>query len=429
MIAETLEVRLGGEAIGELRRAKNGARFQFSEEMATEHPSSPLFSTALCVREEPFDALRTFSWFSGLLPEDARLDELRRFYGVAEGDYFGLLAQIGWECAGAVEIMPSAEWALARLSQRQMSEKRLTPDELAARLVALPSHPYDDASALRVSLGGFQEKLCVILGAGDWISAAPGHGALRSAALPLDGAPSTHILKPQPPERLPGLVLAEAWGMEVARHVTETAASTILDLPGAPPTLLVERFDRTETEKGLMRLHQEDCAQALGIEPGRKYAATAAPTKSDPTYRGIAELLSRYAADSLEEREKLLRHLFANVVLGNTDAHAKNYALLHEGDTVRLAPLYDVVPALEVTPNVLFMGLRIDGRIRIDRIERENIEAEARSWGLPARIVSEVLEGAAEDIRRGIEAASELYPDAGRRHAAPALERLKAMGF
>ena len=62
-------------------------------------------------------------------------------YGVAEGDYFGLLAQIGWECAGAVEVMPSEDWALARASQELPREKRLTPEELSARLAALPSHP------------------------------------------------------------------------------------------------------------------------------------------------------------------------------------------------------------------------------------------------------------------------------------------------
>lgn len=168
MNSEILEVRLGGEKIGQLACTKNGARFAFSEEMASAHPSSPLLSTALCVQEEPFDAQRTFSWFSGLLPEDARLAELQRFYGVAEGDYFGLLAQIGWECAGAVEVMPSEDWALARASQELPREKRLTPEELSARLAALPSHPYDDASSLRVSLGGFQEKLCVTARPEDW---------------------------------------------------------------------------------------------------------------------------------------------------------------------------------------------------------------------------------------------------------------------
>ncbi len=429
MIAETLEVRLNGEKIGDLSRMKNGARFTFSEDLVSESPRSPLLSTALCVQKEPFDALRTFSWFSGLLPEDARLDELRRFYGVAEGDYFGLLAQIGWECAGAVEVVPPEDWMLTHASQERLSEKRLAPEELAARLAALPSHPYDDASSLRVSLGGFQEKLCVIAGARDWADTEPGHRVLSSVALPLDGAPSTHILKPQPLGRLEGLVEAEAWGMEVARHVTETADSAVLDLPEAPPTLIVERFDRTETGGGLVRLHQEDCAQALGIDPGRKYAATSSPTKSDPAYKGIADLLSRYAMDPIEERKRLLRHMFVNIALGNTDAHAKNYALLHEGDTIRLAPLYDVVPALEITPNVPYMGMRVDGRIRIDRVKRENIEAEAQSWGLPARMAGEVLDEAADSLRGGIAAASKVYPEAGQRHAAPALGRLRAMGF
>ena len=87
------------------------------------------------------------------------------------------------------------------------------------------------------------------------------------------------------------------------------------------------------------------------------------------------------------------------------------------------------MPALEITPDMLFMGLRIDGRIRIDRIGRENVEAEARSWGLPARVVGEVLEKAVEDVRLGIAIAGELYPEAGARHAAPALDRLEAMGF
>lgn len=72
----------------------------------------------------------------GALPEDARLDELQRFYGVAEGDYFGLLAQIGWECAGAVEVMPSEDWALAACepgaAAREAIDSRGTVGRLAA---------------------------------------------------------------------------------------------------------------------------------------------------------------------------------------------------------------------------------------------------------------------------------------------------------
>lgn len=429
MSAEELDVLLLGEKIGSLTRTRRGARFRFTDELASVRQGSPVFSTALLVQEDPFDTARTFSWFSGLLPEDMRLQEMQRFYGVADGDYFGMLAHIGWECAGAVEIVPREDRALVRQSNEAQSELRLGADALAKRLIALPSHPYDTAQALRVSLGGFQEKLCVAVKAQDIRAVAPGCVRLPSCALPLDGAPSTHILKPQPADRLSGMVEGEAWAMEVARHGTDAAASALLDLEGAPMTLVVERFDRRRTAAGIVRVHQEDCAQALGIDPGRKYAATSVPAKSDPTYRAIADLLSRYAVDSVEERKKLLRHLFVNIALGNTDAHVKNYALLHEGDTVRLAPLYDVVPAHEITPNMLFMGMRVGGRIRIDRVEREHIEVEARSWGLPARMVNAVLAQAAEEVRKGIAAAAEMYPQAAERHGAPALERLTAMGF
>lgn len=65
MNSETLEVRLGGEKIGQLGSHEECARFAFSEEVASAHPFSPLLSTALCVQEEPFDAQRTFSWFLG----------------------------------------------------------------------------------------------------------------------------------------------------------------------------------------------------------------------------------------------------------------------------------------------------------------------------------------------------------------------------
>lgn len=425
MSGEKLDVLLLGQKIGNLIRTAKGARFQFSEDIAARSQGSPILSTALPVQAEPFDVLRTSSWFSGLLPEDARLQEIMRFYGVADGDYFNLLANIGWECAGAVEIV-SPEYRQL-IEQNSKDKLTLSKEDLVKRLIALPSHPYDDSRTLRVSLGGFQEKLCVVIDDESFYTNTPGYIDFHQAALPLNGSPSTHILKPQPADRFPGLIYAEAWGMEVARHVTDTAFSSLLDLDNAPLTLLIKRFDRRQTDTRVTRLHQEDCAQALGIEPGRKYASTSTPIKSDPTYRDIAKLLSNYAADPMNEKIKLLRHVFVNLALGNTDAHAKNYALLHNEATIQLAPLYDVVPTQEILPSMLFMGMRIDGRIRIDRISRENIEAEARSWDLPARIIKNTLDEAIENIRHGITVANNLYLEAEAKHGTAALKRLETI--
>ena len=151
--------------------------------------------------------------------------------------------------------------------------------------------------------------------------------------------------------------------MFVASEVTKTAKTALMKIPGAPLTLVVERFDRLVAGGSLRRVHQEDCAQALGLHP-------------DET-------------------------------------------------TIALSPMYDVVPAAEITPLVVDMGMRIDGQIRLDLVGHEQLRNEAVSWGLPSRRVDVLLEDFADMLREGIESASEIYPEAGERHRAAALARLK----
>lgn len=421
-MASTLSVWLGDEKVGRLVRVRNGARFSFEEAIIDLHPGSPLLSASLQVRPGQFDAATTAVWFSGLLPEDTRLDEVRRFYGLEGAGYFDVLEEIGWECAGAVRVLADdgpAPWSAPATP--------LDGVELAQRLAALPSHPYDTPRTMRFSLGGFQEKLCVIARG----EASPRAGYVRLADVALSGGadPTTHILKPQP-NRFSGLVQAEAWAMTAARAVTPAARVALLDLgeENAPETLVVERFDRKPASGGgVARLHQEDCCQALGIPAERKYAAEASPKKSDPSFARIARVLMSFAEDPARELETLFRQMVVNVALGNTDAHGKNHALIHEGDLVRLAPLYDVVPAREITPGVLAMGMRIDGRIRIDRIGAEQLVAEGVSWGLPRGRGAALLADSLERLVVGIERAGELYPQAAARHAAPSLDRIAAL--
>ncbi|MEG1561714.1 MAG: HipA domain-containing protein [Raoultibacter sp.] len=422
MNANTLAVWLGKQHIGTLNQVKNGARFQFDESICQATPGSPCLSTALPVQGEAFNAVATRNWFSGLLPEDARLDEVRRFFGIEGSDYLSVLEEVGWECAGAVSILPENNDSLPG---KIAGVRRIDAAQLSSRLSALPAHPFDDASTLRISLGGYQEKLCVDLP--DGFIVENGRAKLVYANLPLNGALSTHILKPQP-SRFPGLIEGEAWAMVAASYATSTARVALLDLSDAPQTLLVERFDRKIVGNHIERIHQEDCAQALGVDPARKYAAASSPKKSDPSFRRIAALLGVYARNAPLELERLLRQMVVTVVLGNTDAHAKNFAFLHpDTETIALSPLYDVVPASEITPGVVNMGMRIDGRIRLDRIEFEHIAHEAKSWGMSSARIIQIIKEATSGLREGIEHASLLYPSAGTRHAGPALERLGRM--
>ena len=420
MAEDHLRVYLRGRHIGNLIPVRSGARFMFLEEIANAMEGSPLLSTALTVQREAFNRLQTANWFAGLLPEDNRLVEISRFYGINQSNYYDVLREIGWECAGAVSVLPEE----AVITATETSDKTLiiSKEELAARLRALPSHPYDDVRTLRVSLGGFQEKLCIVAPAPIGIS--DGYAVIDKVGIPLDGTISTHILKPQP-ERFPGMIEGEAWAMAAASMVTPTAKTALLEVDGAPLTLVVQRFDRTEKNGVFNRIHQEDCAQAMGLSPNQKYAASGTPRRNDPTLLWITSLLKNYAENPLEQMEQLLCQVFVNIVLGNTDAHAKNYAFLHpDENTISLSPMYDVVPATEITPQVVEMGMRVNGRIRHDRIEYEQILNEAVSWGLPHRQATTVLKGAADKLREGIEQASKLYPQAARRHKDATLTRL-----
>ena len=113
--------------------------------------------------------------------------------------------------------------------------------------------------------------------------------------------------------------------MHVASCVTDTARVAVLELPDGAQALCVERFDRTIDETGgIARIHQEDCAQALGISPAHKYDTQASPKKRDPTFARIAKTLLRYAeGDGEAQLMRLFDQMVVNVVLGNTDAHAK----------------------------------------------------------------------------------------------------------
>lgn len=421
MDAPSLTVCLNGTSIGHLASNRKGfACFQFDPSWASGREGLPMLSAALPVRERSYDAEATRNWFMGLLPEDERLDSVRRFFGAGD-DWVDVLACIGWECAGAVEVFDPMDRHPAQT--RRVLE--LTPQDLGRRIAALPGHPFDDASTMRMSLGGFQEKLCVILPRTTAMDDAV--ISLHEASLPQDGSPTTHILKPEP-ARFPGLAEAEAWGMTVAAHITDAAKTAIASIPGAPPTLVVERFDRIWQNGTLHRLHQEDCCQALGLSPYSKYASASSVKKSDPSLAGIARLLDKYANNPMKEKERLFAHMVTNLVVGNTDAHAKNYGFIHPDDyTIAMAPLYDVVPAREVTPNVQEMGMRIGGRIVAGRIGRSQVLEEGQAWGISSGRAARMLDALLSKAEAALAFAGRRYPRAAQLYAAPTFERIEKL--
>ena len=164
-----------------------------------------------------------------------------------------------------------------------------------------------------------------------------GHGI----SLPLDDAPSTHILKPEP-DRFPGLAANELFCMALARAVGLNVADTEYRPIGDKPCILVQRYDRRTGEDGrTIRIHQEDFCQAMGFPPERKYQA-----EGGPTCRDCIALLREWSTAPVLDIPLFIRSLIFNVLIGNADAHGKNYSLLYSGGERRLSPLYDLVSTL-----------------------------------------------------------------------------------
>ena len=149
----------------------------------------------------------TRNWFDGLLPEGDRRVRLAARFGLRSEDTFGLLGEIGWECAGAVAVLPEGQ------SPTAGRYEPISDSGVAERLDALPSIDLDPDDAIRMSLGGAQDKLLLARIAQQW-------------ALPIDGAPSTHILKPEP-DLWPGLAAAEAWALHVASAATPASEAEL----------------------------------------------------------------------------------------------------------------------------------------------------------------------------------------------------------
>jgi serine/threonine-protein kinase HipA len=284
---------------------------------------SRAISFSMPLQEEPFGDQVVRPFFSGLLPDDGARQRLAGALGLSAGNAFGLLEVIGGECAGALSLYPAgtAPEPPGQSQAEILTSERL--DEILSRLRNRPLLGGDEG--IRLSLAGAQDKLAVIVD-GD------------SIALARDGRPTTHILKPVI-QALEGTVENEYFCMRLAARLKLPVPHVEIRLDGATAFLLVERYDRTKAADGIIeRLHQEDFCQALGVPPELKYEAEGGPG----TERSLG-LIDQACTRPVADRLQFIRMLIFHYLVGNADAHGKNYALLYGSDDPDLAPIYDVV--------------------------------------------------------------------------------------
>jgi len=321
-----LIVYLNVERVGTLEQDDSGL-MQFSYNQAwLEKPGAMPLSRSLPLQSEVFSGKKARPFFAGILPEEGPRKKVAEILGISDINDFAMLERIGGECAGAVSLLLEG---VAPTDPKNARNRELTEPELRQLIAELPNRPLMvGTDGLRLSLAGAQDKLPVIV---------------RSSriSLPLDGTPSTHILKPEP-DRFPGLAANEMFCMTLARAVGLNVPHTEYRLIGKTPCLLVQRYDRVTDEDGhTTRLHQEDFCQTLGFPPERKYQAEGGPTLSD-----CILLLRNWSTAPVLDIPSFISGLIFNVLIGNADAHGKNYSLLYSGGDRRLSPYYDLVSTL-----------------------------------------------------------------------------------
>lgn len=392
---QQLNVWMNGLLVGEWALTRSGETFTYHNSWLNHPQARPLsLSLPFLPGNAAYRGAVVNAYFDNLLPDsDAIRRRLAQRYRLNDSASFTLLAALGRDCVGALQLLPEGETPqdLQRISGVPMEEADI------ANLLRQTVQPglagqMDPDADLRLSIAGAQEKTALLYHDGLW-------------QRPLGSTPTTHILK---------LPLGLVGGMQADMRSSvenEWLCAQLVDAFGLPvakcditrfeeqKVLVVERFDRRLSTDGswLIRLPQEDLCQATATPPHLKYQSDGGP--------GIARILDILAGSENSEADR--RQFFKTQVvfwlLAATDGHAKNFSLFHlPGGRYRATPLYDILSAHpvighgagKVAPQKAKLAMAVRGQSNhylIDRIQPRHWLAQARSSGLTEAWANDLL--------------------------------------
>lgn len=416
---QRLNVWMNGIPVGYWESTRQGERFGYFDDWLVDEQARPIsLSLPFLPGNAPYQGPVVTDYFDNLLPDnDAIRRRLAQRHQAAGTDAFNLLATLGRDCVGAIQLLPDGD---VPADVHEINGKALNTAQIAQRLrgITSPRSPgqldHDDElrEDLRLSIAGAQEKTALLRHRGRWL-------------LPRGSTPTTHIFK------LPlGLVGHMQADMRTSVE-NEWLCARIMEAYGIPvaaceiaqfedqKALVVERFDRTRStdRSWIIRLPQEDMCQATGTSPLRKYQSDGGP--------GIAWimalLLGSDHADS--DRKNFFKTQIIFWVLAATDGHGKNFSIAHlPGGRYRATPIYDVLSAHpvigtgrnQISPRKARLAMAVRGTTNhylIAKIQRRHWIAQAQQVGLGARAAEQLMAEVIEATEGVIEKASRRLPD------------------
>ena len=393
-----LEINGESTPIGRIRDVDGGGPcFSYSKEyLETSNPRA--ISVSLPLSREDFSADETKSFFEGLLPEGFTRREVARQLHADEMDYLTILSEQGRECIGAIRILQEGDpLPESNYEELTMEQIKSLAEEGVSKSVEIVTNTHLSLTGASGKVGLYQEA-----NSGKWY-------------LPYGDAPSTHIVK-QSHVRLEDIVVNEQMMMLTAAELgINTIDSDILNCGGGEDHEILfatKRYDRCFPEKpveigGLPRpnrLHQEDFAQAMGVPSSEKYETT------DRGYlKRMFDIVRQNSSDPLRDQIELWDRIVFNWLIGNTDAHIKNYSLLYDEGMGRvgLAPAYDMISTVVYSESTRNMSFYIGGEVDLDRITDACFEKASAEAGIGRSLAMSRVEKMSSEIGSALENAKE----------------------
>lgn len=398
---ERLLVYLRGSRIGfiEFDHDANSREFLYDVDYLASPGACPI-SLSLPLREKPFNSWETRLFFENLLPPVIVRRRLEKIIHHDADNYFAFLKTLGGDCAGAIALYPED----IDPADHEDVLRELSEDEADEVFKALPMSPLLQGVVdnYRISVAGAQDKLVIRLRDG-------------RISLPLYGAASTHIVKPGM-DRCEHSVENECFCQRLAAAVGLSASGSLI-LPVKDRRYYVtERYDRRVVDGRVERFLQEDFCQAMGVESEKKYQ-----TDGGPGAARCFRFLREHSL-GLADQMRFVDFFLYNFLIGNADAHAKNFSLLYTGGKPSVAPLYDAMSTL-VYPNIYnAMAMEIGGHYEFKDVTRESFAAFAEKCDINPRAVLDRLDALAELLpRKAAELATEMSDEG---HPSPIYARI-----
>lgn len=392
-MSKVLNVYWGQNLVGYYNQKHGKNSFSYAKSYLNSKNAQAI-SISMPLQAEEFDANTTHNFFSGILPEDQNRQLIARNLGVSAGNDYSLLEKIGSECAGALTILPSS----IEIDQEPPVYKKIPKNKLDIILSTLPSRPLliglDD---IRMSLAGVQDKFAVAIDRNIML-------------LPINGAPTTHIIKPEILGYEISTVVNEAFCMKLAKIIGIPVADCEIGITESTKYLLVTRYDRIALESKpltIQRLHQEDFCQALNIPSEHKYQ-----NEGGPNLTNCFDLIRNVTLNKVQGIKILLDAVIYNFIVGNCDAHGKNFSLLYIGSEPTFAPLYDIL-CTRIYPELSSkMAMKIGKEYSLDKIKADDFANLAQQAGLNKNLILERVLQLANDVLAKISNVKLPYQDA-----------------